>query len=103
MSDGDDGETGGDALAGDGGDGGDAEVTPTGPMRDGSRSRVRSAALWGVAAALTFLVGAQGYLILGGSLPVRYAGLFALGGAVGVVAAVATYVTEHRLTAKRRV
>ncbi|WP_430504326.1 hypothetical protein [Haloparvum sp. PAK95] len=67
------------------------------------RARLRSAALWGAAAALTFLVLAQGYLLVGGSLPIRLTGLFGLGLLVGLLAAGVTYATEHRLTAKRRV
>ncbi|MFB6236194.1 MAG: hypothetical protein ABEH81_14620 [Halopenitus sp.] len=82
-------------------EGGDAEgATTTGLSRG---ARLRSAALWGAAAALTFLVLAQGYLLVGGSLPIQLTGLFGLGLLVGLLAAAVTYATEHRLTAKRRV
>lgn len=76
------------------------EPAETGPSRD---ARLRSAALWGAAAALTFLVLAQGYLLVGGTLPIQLSQLFGLGLLIGLLAAAVTYATEHRLTAKRRV
>jgi len=75
-------------------------ATETGLSRG---ERLRSAALWGAVAALTFLVLAQGYLLVGGSLPIQFTRLFGLGLLIGLLAAAVTYATEHRLTAKRRV
>ena len=66
-----------------------------------TRNRVKSAALWGAVGGFTFLVLAQGYLLLGGELPFRYAGLFGLATVVAVVTTGITYLTEHRIRAQR--
>jgi len=66
------------------------------------RARARSAALWGVGGGFAFLVLAQGYLLVDGDLPVGYAGLFAIAGAIAVASGGLAYATEHRLHAKRR-
>ena len=66
------------------------------------RARARSAALWGLGGGFAFLVLAQGYLLLDGDLPLGYAGLFALAGAIAVASGGITYAIEHRLHAKRR-
>jgi len=66
------------------------------------RARIRSAALWGLVGGFAFLVLTQGYLLLDGDLPVDYAGLFALAGAIAVASGGIAYASEHRLHAKRR-
>ena len=68
------------------------------------RARARSAALWGAVGTLAFLVGLQGYLLVGaGELPVGYPIAVAIGVGVGVIVAGIAYLSEHRLRAKRRV
>ncbi|MEF8780868.1 MAG: hypothetical protein V5A46_09350 [Haloferacaceae archaeon] len=62
-----------------------------------TRSRRRSAALWGAVGALAFLAVSQGYLLLGGELPFRYVGLFPLAVAVGTALATTAYAFERRL------
>lgn len=59
--------------------------------------RRRSALLWGAVGALSFLVVAQGYLLLDGELPLGYAGLFPVAAAVGGILAATAYLFEHRL------
>ncbi|MES3162393.1 MAG: hypothetical protein PPP55_12645 [Halorubrum sp.] len=66
------------------------------------RNRVKSAALWGAVGGFAFLVLAQGYLLLGGTLPVPYAWLFGLAAAVSVGSGWMTYLTEHRIARKGR-
>ncbi|GAB6879115.1 hypothetical protein JCM17823_13890 [Halorubrum gandharaense] len=66
------------------------------------RARAKSAALWGLVGGFAFLVLAQGYLLVGGELPFRYAGIFPLAAVVAAVAGGITYLTEHRVGAKRR-
>ena len=66
------------------------------------RNRVKSATLWGLVGGFAFLVLAQGYLLVGGELPFRYAGIFPLAAVVALVAGGITYLTEHRVGAKRR-
>ena len=65
-------------------------------------ARVKSAALWGVVGALAFLVGTQGYLLVGGDLPFGYAGLVPIAAVVGLGSGGLAYLTEHRLVAKGR-
>ncbi|MFA9515919.1 hypothetical protein ACERIT_01640 [Halopenitus sp. H-Gu1] len=68
------------------------------------RARAKSALLWGAIGTLTFLVGLQGYLLVGaGELPISYAFAVVIACGVGGIAAVIVYLTEHRLGAKRRV
>jgi len=66
------------------------------------RVRATSAALWGGVGGLAFLALSQGYLLVGGDLPVAYAWLLAFAGAITVASATIAYATEHRLRAKRR-
>ena len=66
------------------------------------RARAKSAALWGLVGGFAFLVLAQGYLLLDGSIPFAYSGLFAVAAGLTAVAAAIVYVTEHRVRAKRR-
>ena len=67
------------------------------------RTRAKSALLWGAVGALSFLVVAQGYLLLGGTLPIRYVELYPIAIGIGATSGGITYLTEHRLRAKRRV
>jgi hypothetical protein len=64
--------------------------------------RARSAALWGLVGTLSFLVLVQGYRLVVGSLGVGFGATAAVALVVGVVVAVASYATEHRLSAKGR-
>jgi len=64
------------------------------------RNRAKSATLWGAVGGFSFLVLAQGHLLLGGDLPIRYAWLFALAGIVAAVAGGAAYLFEHRIAAR---
>ncbi|WP_435064554.1 hypothetical protein [Halobaculum sp. EA56] len=63
-------------------------------------SRERSALLWGLVGLFVVLVGAQGLVLLGVSLPLGAAGVLALAAVVGALVAAASYVLEHRLTRK---
>ena len=66
------------------------------------KGRTRSALLWGVVGALSFLVAVQGYqLAVGGlPLPLWIVGVAAVG--VAAVSATVAYVAEPRLLAKGR-
>ncbi|GAB7092175.1 hypothetical protein JCM18237_24460 [Halorubrum luteum] len=66
------------------------------------RNRAKSAVLWGVVGGFTFLVLAQGYLLVGGDLPFRYAWLFVVAAAVTSGSSVMVFLTEHRVGSKRR-
>ncbi|WP_101295324.1 hypothetical protein [Halegenticoccus soli] len=66
------------------------------------RRRVKSSLLWGAVGALTFLVLAQGYVLVDGRLPVGFLARLAVAALIGAVVAGATYATEHRLTTKGR-
>ena len=94
----DDGDTAGD-------DPGDERTGPTAQSTPGvpatKRNRVKSAVLWGAVGGFAFLVLAQGYLLLGGELPFRYAWLFGLAMAVVIGATGITYLAEHRIRAER--
>jgi len=74
----------------------------TAGVRATKRARAKSAVLWGLVGGFTFLVLAQGYLLVGGDLPFAYAGLFPLAGGITLTSAIIAYATEHRLRAKRR-
>ncbi|XVH30362.1 hypothetical protein ACNS7O_08060 [Haloferacaceae archaeon DSL9] len=66
-------------------------------------SRIKSSLLWGVVAALCFVVLMQGYLLVVGELPVvGFGGMFGLAAVLGAAVAAVSYVTEHRLAAKGR-
>ncbi len=65
------------------------------------RNRAKSAVLWGLVGGFSFLVLAQGYLLLDGDLPFAYAWLFVVAAGVAVGSAGVTYGVEHRV-AKRR-
>jgi len=89
-------------------DGAVADSTGTGESDDDApgvpatkRNRVKSAVLWGAVGGFAFLVLAQGYLLIGGELPFRYAWLFGLAAAVAVGATGLTYLTEQRIRAER--
>ena len=77
------------------GDGGREHDAPGVPAT--RRNRLRSAALWGAIGGFAFLVATQGYLLVGGTLPVGYAWLFGLAALVAVVAGALAYLTEHRI------
>ncbi|WP_129114431.1 hypothetical protein [Halegenticoccus tardaugens] len=66
------------------------------------RPRLRSSLLWGLVGALAFLVFAQGYVLLGGDLPVGFLARLGVAALVGAIAAGLTYATEHRLAEKGR-
>ncbi|WP_195893032.1 hypothetical protein [Halopiger djelfimassiliensis] len=58
--------------------------------------RVKSALLWGLGGAMTFLVLAQGYTLLA-EPPVTIAQGGAVAGLVGVATAIGAYALEHRI------
>jgi hypothetical protein len=64
--------------------------------------RRKSALLWGAVGALSFLVLAQGYVLVVGRLPLSILGRFGLALGVGGVATVLTYAVEPRVAGKRR-
>ncbi|MEZ3116273.1 hypothetical protein RYH80_10165 [Halobaculum sp. MBLA0147] len=64
--------------------------------------RAKGAVLWGLVGALSFLVLAQGYVLLGGRLPVGLLGRLGVGAVVGVVATGATYLAAGRLARKEQ-
>ncbi len=64
--------------------------------------RLRSALLWGVVGLFSFLVAVQGYLLLGGRVPLSLLETGAVAGAVGAVVATVSYVAEPRLLRKGR-
>ena len=66
------------------------------------RPVAKSSLLWGVVGTLTFLVGAQGYRLLVGSLPTGYVGMIAIGLVVGATVGTVSYLAEPRLAAKGR-
>ncbi|OYR54094.1 hypothetical protein [Halorubrum halodurans] len=91
---------GGEERDRDGAPAGDAPGRPA-----TRRNRLRSAALWGAIGGFAFLVAAQGYLLVGGSLPFGYAWLFGLAATVAGATLALAYVAEHRIArrgAKRR-
>jgi hypothetical protein len=92
-----------DAVGRDGnGEGGNRGAGDPPGVSATPRRRARSAALWGLVGGFAFLVFAPGYLLFGGDLPVGYAGLFALAGAIALASGGIAYAVEHRLHAKRR-
>lgn len=52
---------------------------------------------------MTFLVLAQGYLIVASPLPLSYGGLFTVGLMVGSITGIVSYLVEPRLASKGRV
>jgi len=86
-------ETGDGAESGDG--------SGRSPPRSARAARAKSAALWGLVGGFAFLVLAQGFLIVGGPLPVGYGALVGLAAAVAVASGGIAYATEHRLRSKR--
>ena len=66
-------------------------------------SRAKSAVLWGTVGAFAFLVLQLGYRWLIGPLPLGAVGTLLAALAVAAVVAVASYLTENRLTRKGRV
>ncbi|QLG63768.1 hypothetical protein [Halorarum salinum] len=62
--------------------------------------RGKSALLWGAIGALTFLVLAQGAVLLSVPLPVGFLGLLGVAAALGGLVAVVAHRVEHRLTGK---
>ena len=64
--------------------------------------RTKSSLLWGVVGGMTFVVLAQGYLILLGSLPIGWVGLAAIGLLIAAVVATVSYMVEPRLAAAGR-
>ena len=73
----------------------------TGGRPSTRRARLRSAVLWGVVGGLSVVVLAQGWLLVGGSVPVSYGGVVALAGGVAAITGAVTFVTEHRIARKR--
>ena len=65
------------------------------------RDRLRSAVLWGIVGGLSVVVLAQGWLLVGGSLPISFVGVVALAGSVAATTGAVAFVTEHRITRKR--
>ncbi|MFC5279544.1 hypothetical protein ACFPM1_12370 [Halorubrum rubrum] len=61
------------------------------------RNRLRSAALWGAVGGFAFLAAAQGYLLVGGTVPFGYAWLFGMAAVVAAAAGALAYLTEHRI------
>ena len=66
------------------------------------RARTKSAILWGLVGVLSFLVVAQGYVILVDELPLSLLGLVGVGVIVGGVTSTIAYQFEHRFLAKGR-
>jgi len=64
--------------------------------------RTKSSLLWGIVGGMTFVVLAQGYLILFGSLPIGWVGLAAIGLLIAAVVATVSYTVEPRLAAVGR-
>ncbi|WP_138007057.1 hypothetical protein [Halalkalirubrum salinum] len=64
--------------------------------------RQKSAVLWGLVGAMAVVVAAQGYLVVGESLPIGIAAVVWVAIAVGIVTAIVTYAVEYRLLAKGR-
>ncbi|MGM0604081.1 MAG: hypothetical protein ACQETB_00255 [Halobacteriota archaeon] len=66
------------------------------------RPRTKSSLLWGVVGAMSFGVLAQGYVLVGGTVPIGSWGLLLGGGAVAVATVAVTYAIEYRLLTKGR-
>ncbi|WP_253736486.1 hypothetical protein [Halohasta salina] len=66
------------------------------------RRRTKSSLLWGAIGALTFLVLAQGYRIVGGPLPTGYLGMVVIGLTIGGTVGTVSYLAEPWLAAKGR-
>ncbi|ERH13018.1 MAG: hypothetical protein J07HB67_02050 [halophilic archaeon J07HB67] len=64
--------------------------------------RRKATLLWGAIGALSFLVAAQGYVLLVARLPVGTLGLLGLAVVVGGVTTVATGVLQRRLAQKEQ-
>ena len=64
--------------------------------------RQKSAILWGLVGAMAVVVAAQGYMLVGGSVPIGVAAVVGVAIGVGVVTAIVTYAIEYRLLAKGR-
>ena len=64
--------------------------------------RTKSSLLWGVVGAMSFVVLAQGYLLLVGALPVGWVGMAVIGLLIAVVVATVSYMVEPRLAAAGR-
>jgi peptidoglycan/LPS O-acetylase OafA/YrhL len=95
-------ETGDGAGGGDRSDHSDrSDRSNRSALRSARRARAKSAALWGLVGGFAFLVLAQGFLIVEGTLPVDYGGLVGLAAAVAVASGGIAYATEHRLRSKR--
>jgi hypothetical protein len=64
--------------------------------------RRKAALLWGVIGGLSFLVAAQGYVLLVARLPVGTLGLLGVAVLVGSVATVTTGLLQRRLAQKEQ-
>ena len=64
--------------------------------------RRKAALLWGVIGGLSFLVAAQGYVLLVARLPVGTLGLLGIAVVVGGVTTVATGLFQRRLAQKEQ-
>jgi len=64
--------------------------------------RRKAALLWGAIGGLSFLVAAQGYVLLVARLPIGTLGLLGIAVVVGLVTTVATGVLRRRLTQKEQ-
>jgi len=67
------------------------------PSAGAPARRRRSALLWGLVGALTFLVLVQGYNLLGGRLPAGPAAIGAVAAVVWAGATAVAYVAEPRM------
>jgi hypothetical protein len=65
-------------------------------------NRTRSALLWGLVGALTFLVLVQGYRLFVGQLRVDFLGALGIALVLGSVVSAVSYLAEPRLAAKGR-
>jgi len=65
-------------------------------------TRTRSALLWGLVGALTFLVLLQGYRLLVGTLDIGLPATAGVAVGIGVAVGGISYVAEPRLAAKGR-
>ncbi|SEO53260.1 hypothetical protein SAMN04487948_103110 [Halogranum amylolyticum] len=66
------------------------------------RPRVKSSVLWGAVGAFAFLALTQGYVLVGGRLPLSFPRRLVVAVVLGVVVVGVAYVTEYRVAQKGR-